>query len=318
MHQSWFKTVFGFEESTYSATRDSFRLDGTRLMAIPSGRQFEAGTFTLPSLAELRQRTAPLRVKGNASRLSVVVGNVAELHQQAEHAGAMFQVASQLNALEMTGPSVTPEDGLTRYEYDRTQGPACAMAAPAALVARQFFVNGGQGGGNQINAASGLESALGVDLGVRNGYALPDARTLAHVSELLAGLNEAGRDALLGTLRIGLHSDVGVTGAGHLVSQALASAVPVAYSRHATGAWEPLARLVLDSAYEMTLLAAALTERRLVVLTLLGGGAFGNQHEWIEAAIERAVVLTRPLGLDIRINCFRPDARIERLTHRLA
>ena len=51
-----------------------------------------------------------------------------------EYEGALFQVASQFNALEMISPTVTPEEGATRYEHDRTQGPACAMAAGAATT----------------------------------------------------------------------------------------------------------------------------------------------------------------------------------------
>jgi hypothetical protein len=43
-------------------------------------------------------------------------------------------LASQFNLLEMTGPSVTPEDGVTRYKDDPTQGPACAIAAGAATI----------------------------------------------------------------------------------------------------------------------------------------------------------------------------------------
>jgi len=39
-------------------------------------------------------------------------------------APAPFQVASQFNLLEMTGPSVTPEHGVARYAHDPTQGPA--------------------------------------------------------------------------------------------------------------------------------------------------------------------------------------------------
>ena len=45
-------------------------------------------------------------------------------------------MASQFNLLEMTGPEITPEDGVTRYAHDRTQGPACAIAAGAATVYR--------------------------------------------------------------------------------------------------------------------------------------------------------------------------------------
>ena len=51
------------------------------------------------------------------------------MHQASEYSGALFQVASQFNALEMTGFEVTPEHGVTRYMHDRTQGPACAIAA---------------------------------------------------------------------------------------------------------------------------------------------------------------------------------------------
>jgi hypothetical protein len=37
------------------------------------------------------------------------------MHADPELEGALFQVASQFNLLEMTGPSVTPEDRVTRY-----------------------------------------------------------------------------------------------------------------------------------------------------------------------------------------------------------
>jgi hypothetical protein len=53
---------------------------------------------------------------------------------------ALFQVASQFNALEMVAPNITPEDGVTRYQHDRTQGPACAIAAGAATIYRNYFV----------------------------------------------------------------------------------------------------------------------------------------------------------------------------------
>ncbi len=68
---------------------------------------------------------------------------------------AVFQVASQFNCLEMVGPKVRPEDGISRYAADATQGPACALACPAATVFRNYFCcgGGGQGGGesHQLN-----------------------------------------------------------------------------------------------------------------------------------------------------------------------
>ena len=60
------------------------------------------------------------------------------------------EVASQFNCLEMVGPGTRPEDGVTIYAKDATQGPACALACPAATVFRNYFAFGGQGGKNQV------------------------------------------------------------------------------------------------------------------------------------------------------------------------
>jgi hypothetical protein len=73
------------------------------------------------------------------SRVSVVTGDVRQMHRSPENAGALFQVASQFNLLEMTSYNVTPEQGVTRYKDDHTQGPACAIAAGAATIYRNYF-----------------------------------------------------------------------------------------------------------------------------------------------------------------------------------
>ncbi|KPI89114.1 hypothetical protein ABL78_1758 [Leptomonas seymouri] len=54
---------------------------------------------------------------------------------------AFFQVASQLNALEFISPDVTPEDGVTHYVHDRTQGPACALACMAGTAYRNYLLH---------------------------------------------------------------------------------------------------------------------------------------------------------------------------------
>jgi hypothetical protein len=41
--------------------------------------------------------------------VSVVTGDVRRMHQSRENAGALFQVASQFNLLEMVSQTVTPE-----------------------------------------------------------------------------------------------------------------------------------------------------------------------------------------------------------------
>jgi len=93
---------------------------------------------------------------------SVVTGDVRQMHQSPENAGALFQVASQFNLLEMVSPTVTPEDGVTRYQHDAPPAPhpsrlarfahsrlrttaRCAIAAGAATIYRNHFAPVGGG-----------------------------------------------------------------------------------------------------------------------------------------------------------------------------
>jgi hypothetical protein len=270
--------------------------------------------------------------------VSVVEGDVRQLHQAPEYAGALFQVASQFNLLEMTGPSVTPEDGVTRYQHDPTQGPACAIAAGAGTIYRNYFAPvGPQGSGQGIGQGIGqtrarqldglvdLGAALSAALGhpvealwnMCNGYALCTRDGLDAIAAHLRSLDGAAVDTLRGRLRIGVHRDVEVTDAarlpGPLVSQAYCSALPVAYGRDVPRwHWQAFATLVLEAAYEATLWAAVANARRgasnVVLMTRLGGGAFGNDDDWIDAAIRRALDRARGRALDVRLVSYGPPS----------
>jgi len=249
-----------------------------------------------------------------------VQGNVRALHRTPENRGALFQVASQFNLLEMIGPHVTPEDGVTGYADDATQGPACAMAAGAATTYRNYLVpvDGriGQSADRQLDGLAKLGRALATQLGacvpdlwsMRNGYALATRDGLAKIGRYLRSADRPTLDALRGHLRVGLHADVEVTDGpapGPRVSQVFCSALPVAYGRHPAEAWAPFARLVLEAGYEATLLAAVLNAARgasnRVLLTRLGGGAFGNADAWIDEALLRALQLVGERDLDIAL-----------------
>ena len=139
------------------------------------------------------------------------------MHAEPELEGALFQVASQFNLLEMTGPNVTPEDGVTRYSGDHTQGPACAIAAGAATIYRNYFApvagESGQTRERQIDALATLGAALSARVGrpvsdlwaMRNGYALCTEDGLDAITGLLADGADELRDELRGQLAIGLH-----------------------------------------------------------------------------------------------------------------
>ena len=144
---------------------------------------------------------------------------------------------------------------------------------------------------------------------MRNGYALCSADGLKAITDLLAGADDGLRDRLRGQLAIGLHRNVQVTDVvgepSRYVSQAFCSALPVAYARLPASSWELFARLVLEATYEATLLAAAEQAgaggSNVVLLTRVGGGAFGNDPQWIDDAIERALSIVEYAGLDVRL-----------------
>lgn len=320
----WFETLTGFTEVSSAHTREHLAVDGPHLVSKRDGRRWRIGELEWPSLAELRARVDALPLPGRASTVAELHGDARRLHHDPALAGTLFQVASQFNLLEMVGPHVSPEDGVAGYAFDPTQGPACAIAAGAATIYRNHFVPLGDGFGQdrhrQLDMLADVGALLAARLdrpvtslwSMRNGYALPTADGLEAIAAHLETADPAERDALRQRLRIGLHWGVEVTDAPGpvrpVVSQAFCSALPVAYTRLPQAAWAPFARLVLEATYEATLLAAALHPGRggapRVVLTRVGGGAFGNAGEWIDAAIERALSLADPLGLDVRINVF--------------
>jgi hypothetical protein len=328
---TWFEALTGFAETTPDEVRGQLELDGETLTSLVNGRVMTCGRLETPSLAELRERVRSDDDGGDGSAaLSVqeVVADVQSLHADPQNASALFQVASQFNLLEMVSPRVTPEDGVGLYDGDHTQGPACAVAAGAGTIYRNYFalVDGqtGQSAEHQIDCLADIGQALGNADGrlwqMQNGYALAARDGLIEIAQRLREATDQQRDALRARLRIGLQWDTEVTlqGAGqagtgqsghrqgrpgHLVSQAYCSALPVAYSSHPPDLWGPFARLVLEGAYEATLCAAILNGRRTgnhrVFLTLLGGGAFGNQSDWITDALR--VALHRYWGWQIDV-----------------
>ena len=329
---TWFDDLVGFREQSGDQVRSMIDIDEDRLLSRANGREFRCGSLEVISLGDLRKRATTTEGTKRRLRLSEVVANVQSLHQQTENAGALFQVASQFNLLEMVGPSVTPDDGIGIYENDRTQGPACAIAAGAGTIYRNYFVpvNGrvGQSAANQIDCLQDIGVALGNQNNrlwrMRNGYALSSVEGLREIHERLLAMEESERDDLRQRLQIGIQWDTQVTlgDCQHSVTQAYCSALPVAYSSQSSKQWEPFARLVLEAAYEATLHVASLnaerTGNRQVYLTLLGGGAFGNDSDWIMAAVERAARLFATADLDIFIVSYRAsNSDVQRMIDRL-
>ncbi len=280
-----------------------------------NGRSWVYGKLETPSLKELRERLNAARLPSGKLTVREIVAGAQELHADPSNAGALFQVASQFNLLEMVDQHIIPEDGIGRYEMDPTQGPACAIAAGAGTIYRNYFapVNGstGQSKSNQIDCLADLGAALGNAGGrlwsMQNGYALASQAGLTEISARLRASSPGELEVLRQLLRIGLQWNTQVTlgTCDHLVSQAFCSALPVTYSGLDFNLWADFAQLVLEAAYEATLTAAGLNRigngNKKVFLTLVGAGAFGNEPDWIIKALRRALYLFKGVDLDIAI-----------------
>src|SRR5262245_29840389 len=176
----WFEQLTGFPEESSQQVRANIVIAGKTLKSLVNGKEWIYGQLETPSLAELRKRVAASDHKRGKLLLREVVASVQDLHTDQANAGSLFQVASQFNLLEMVAPSVGPESGVGIYENDHTQGPACAIAAGAGTIYRNYFVNVrgqvGQSSSNQIDCLADVGAAFENSEGrlwqMRNGYAL--------------------------------------------------------------------------------------------------------------------------------------------------
>jgi len=188
--------------------------------------------------------------------------------------------------------------------------------------------------GDETSAGGNAGGPRGKYFTVRSGYTMATSDQLRSIPrDMIEG---EARDEAKSRVRIGVQTDTQVTAAGgfgtklvgnatnvdkdsqskeedetpHLVTHALCSAVALNYNPGACAEeWAPLASLILEAAYEATLYVALEASRRhsdspgakVVLLTLVGGGVFGNSREWINEAIRQACIKFRHCDLDVRI-----------------
>lgn len=310
----WFEKLVGFEEKSFENVHSNLEVDGKILRSKVNGKEFIFGELETPTLQELRKR---INLESFSDKIKVeeVVGNIQSFHQNSENNGALFQVASQFNLLEMVGPHISPERGIGIYEKDLTQGPACAIACGAGTIYRNYFVNVngqlGQSRDNQLDCLDEISRELG-NSGSQlwemcNGYALPTLSGLEKINELIQSMSTAEYDKLKSKLKVGIqwNTQVTINTSQNQVTQVFCSALPVSYTGIEPHKWESFARLILEASYESTLFAALLnfekTGNQNVYLTLVGGGAFGNARSWIFDSMKKAIYKFKETPLELKI-----------------
>lgn len=313
----WFRRVFGVNE--FAADDDGgspvgFEIEDREPEKIRiNGRIFHVGPFSTPTVGQLFDAAASSR--RHLLSVTSLVGETRALHLDPANEGAVFQVASQFNCLEMISPRSTPDDGITIYARDHTQGPASAMACPAALFVRNYAIavdaggrllrgeGNGQtkrAGGHQLN----LLARTGIPHRYQNGYAF-----LSPASAALVLKRDAHR--LLRNIMVGVHENTATASrTGHRVTQVFTSALPLAYIDASAGdapASHPgvkrLARLCLFAAFVSTLCVAELRARETgkrvkCYLTSVGAGAFGNTADSVKGAMTAAFAACSAFNVD--------------------
>lgn len=310
----WFKKLTGFDEISHENVQQNIRISGQNLISNINNKSFQFGELEIVSLEKLREKfVQPKTIQ--KIKVSELVADVQELHCELNNENALFQAASQFNLLEMVGPHVTPERGIDIYENDYTQGPACAIACGAGTIFRNYFLNiNGKVGQTSINQIDCLDD-IGKELNnealelwkMSNGYALVNQKGLLNINEQLSNLTNNEREHLKGKLKIGIQWDTEVTLVDYkqIVSQIYCSALPVAYSQIESYYWENFAKIILEATYEATLHAAMINlnkgKSNKAFLTLVGGGAFGNDFNWIIESLIKAIEKFKNIPLDIKI-----------------
>ena len=296
-------------EDVVAASPDRcFTFDETGVATLHvAGQRYQAGLFTVPSIAELREQASSMT--GEASgrvKLSVLLGRDALIDigtlQATAPEGTIFQVASQFNCLESPDPCITP---VAEYAYDPTQGPRASVCAYPATLLRHYRAPAGDGTRfvqTDDRCLNLLADAFGPELAqVQAGY------LMGHNVRDPEGLANALRERF-DNVRVGVHDHVEVVfghnwggpvprGKDQRIAQVLTSTIALGgYSRgEQEGALALVRRQLLRAAYLGTLLAAVALGKHTVVLTLIGGGAFGNPLRDIWDAIHWALREIDPL-----------------------
>eukprot|EP01041_Mallomonas_annulata_P006280 gene6280-12720_t len=319
---TWFEELFGFKENDldYESIQFQFQIDKDernllRLTSLVNSASYHIGSFTRPTVAEIRDEAIRIGKIGNVRLHHITTPDegVFGMHTSKKFAGSLFQAASQFNCLEFTSSTGVPENGVTCYMYDPTQGPACAIAAGPATVYRNYLVecNGvnGQSTHSQFNNLETVETILdNVNqkyFQIQNGYTMANKSSVERLNKTLLNNPELSAH-VQDNVRIGLHSNVEVPFSckyrryehssekdKQIVSQAYCSALSCGYSNIPLSTWEPFACIILNAAYEATLWAGVANYAKEgssgVLLTFLGGGVFGNKLEWIMDAMLGAI-----------------------------
>lgn len=363
--ETFFKDFMGIEEASFNE-----QLIKNQIIFEPNGSPNEKPNFKIKDsmgkiyqcgfleqirLGELRSQTEA-KIKSLAPTYKQpLIFNVIEaadfncsspvdigaLQANPENTNAVFQVASNFNALETTSHT---DNGNVKtvadYWGDNTQGPRASISAAPGLIYRRYYYfysdrkdlvynlwgQREQNDNNNVDAqGKKLQINFLEDLPVNtmNGYIW--GQTDSKIENI--------KEENAAKFKIGYHSKIqvafGATYGGmygtqdffydpsQIIDQVFAAALVTKKAYRQPNdildeATDERAKLILEWTYEAMLKSAFLKGKRdangkiKVFLTRIGGGAFANNQEWIDEAIKKAVKDPdlENSGLEVTLNNF--------------
>lgn len=266
-HRNWFEKLTGMREEDWDIRMDSLPKDVIK----------NAGEFKILSLMELYDMTNKSGMRKTSPKLKIYVRNSFDNEQYFETSAiqmrsgkkCMYQVASNFNCLEIASKHTDQFSGrhITELMTDSTQGPSASSGAPCGAMLRLA-----------INREKPINLLEDTTLKPENG-------------KLRCGDFE---DFNSDFIKVGLNTDTRAmfdrSGAeliynkkGPLIDQVYTSTCICATLKP-----QKLTQKLLDAAYEATYLCAVHRRSKRLVLTLVGGGVFGNHPKQIAEAITKA------------------------------
>ena len=226
-------------------------------------------------------------------------------HNFAVFKDAVMIMASQGNCLESTSKEVAL---LSAYPFDKTQGPASAMSAVDATIARRIFKDDC----DMMQAWLNKYDSEHKHFHYKNGYLIPQAGQVTKCYQLL---NDHGKEILINIQQVridnaGENDDQWMT---QIPCFAMSLGGYDLFSKQRTtqdaqympGLCQKLLELQYQAAAKLAVLKSEQLGKRIpLVLTPVGGGVFRNSQKAIANAIQSIASIVKNANVDVVLSAY--------------
>ncbi|ELP88907.1 hypothetical protein EIN_476190 [Entamoeba invadens IP1] len=311
----WFKYTCGVYEEEFRKEKSlhiqengnsAFNTPMYSIINTETTSVISSGSFELISISNLKFQTSKKTLSITPCVFEILIRedlasrsqvDVCYLQADPQYNNAVFQVASNFNAVEAVNEASPPDlkNFTTEYIYDHTQGPSASLGAPASAIFRVHFPfydpttndrTWGQTKEKQLEMLGDLDHLFHVE----NGYphlSLPLDITTFDDGKIKVGVQTDAEVAFVWEVR---KMRVVPKNKRNLIDQVFCAGINV---RQGGGAlnWPVIEQYpilmcsILKADYEGTYLTAIRNQRKTIVLTLIGNGVFGNPIQQVCDAI---------------------------------